>query len=321
MRRRVWISVCVLGLMIGAILPMRAQNEQAPAQPPPATAPVPPQPADPTQQPPAHGADQPARRRRPPAFPAQQRPLASPEVLARGKTMYSSMCAACHGADARGGQLGGVNLLRSPLVLSDKEGEAVLPVVKTGRPGTGMPAIPISDEDVKAIAAYIHSLQAQGSNQGAPPPGEDVELDVLVGDAAAGAKFFQATCTACHSATDDLAGIASRAEDPKTLQDLWVSGGRAMGGGPGRRAERSPRQIPTVKVTMPGGEIVQGRLVRVDDFLVTVGLDDGTTRTIRRDGDSPAVEITDPMQRHNALLAILTNKNMHDVTAFLATLK
>ena len=68
---------------------------------------------------------------------------------------------------------------------------------------------------------------------------------------------------------------------------------------------------------MPGGEIVQGRLERVDDFLVTVGLDDGTTRTIRRDGDSPAVEITDPMQRHNELLAVFTNKNMHDVTAYL----
>jgi cytochrome c oxidase cbb3-type subunit 3 len=142
-----------------------------------------------------------------------------------------------------------------------------------------------------------------------------------VGDAAAGAKFFQATCTACHSATGDLAGIASRAEDAKTLQNLWVSGGRALGGGPGRRAERSPKQIPTVKVTMPGGEVVQGQLVRVDDFLVTVGFDDGTTRTIRRDGDSPAVAITDPMQRHNELLAVYTNKNMHDVTAYLATLK
>jgi len=59
----------------------------------------------------------------------------------------------------------------------------------------------------------------------------------------------------------------------------------------------------------------------VDDFLVTVGFDDGTERTIRRDGDSPVVQITDPLERHNELLAILTNKNMHDVTAFLATLK
>jgi cytochrome c oxidase cbb3-type subunit 3 len=308
-------------MVIGATFSIGAQNQPAPPQSPPATAPVPPQPADPTQQPPAHGADQPARRRRPPAFPAQQRPPASPEVLARGKTMYSSMCAACHGAHARGGQLGGVNLLRSPLVLGDRDGEAVLPVVKNGRPGTGMPAIPISDDDVKAIAAYIHSLQAQGSNQGAPPPGEEVELDILVGNAAAGAKFFQATCTACHSATGDLAGIASRTEDVKSLQNLWVSGGRATGSGPGRRADRSPQSIPTVKVTMPGGEIVLGQLVRVDDFLVTVGLDDGTTRTIRRDGDSPAVEITDPMQRHNELLAVYTNKNMHDVTAYLATLK
>jgi cytochrome c oxidase cbb3-type subunit 3 len=312
------MSVCLLGMAAGVFLPVWAHTQNAPPQSPPANTPA--QQPEPTQEPPAHG-NQP-QPERPAPFPAQQRPPASPEVLARGKAMYATTCAACHGADARGGQLGGVNLLRSPLMLGDKDGELVMPIVKQGRPGTAMVAIPMPDADIKAVVAYIHSLQAQGSNQGAPPPGPEVALNVLVGNAKDGEAFFASTCTACHSAGGDLAGIASRVEDAKALQNLWVSGGRTMGAGAGRRrTEPSPRQRQTVKVTLPGGEVVEGQLVRVDDFLVTVGLADGTTRTIRREGDTPKVEITNPLARHDALLAVYTNKNVQDLTAYLATLK
>lgn len=323
--------VILLGATLASSLQVTAQNQnpvQPTAQepggtPPAAQAPVPPQPSDATQQPPAHGEQPPQEEdqgdRRPPPFPAHQRPLAPPAVLERGKTMYSSMCSACHGADARGGQLGGVNLLRSPAVLGDRDGEIVLPIVKKGRPGTAMAAMPMPDEDIKAIVAFLHSLQASGSNQGGPPPGPPVELNILVGDAKAGAAYFAASCASCHSTTDDLAGVASRVPDAKSLQNLWVSGGRAGGGAPGRRS-RNAEQAATVKVTLPD-EVVQGRLVRIDDFLVTLALEDGTTRTVRRNGDTPAVEITDPLARHNALLADYTNKTMHDVTAYLATLK
>jgi cytochrome c oxidase cbb3-type subunit 3 len=327
-QRMLALLAVLVAATLGTSLRLTAQNQppargaQGPGPAPPAQAPVPPQPADATQQPPAHGeepSEEEGRERRPPPFPAQQRPPAAPAVLERGKTMYASMCAACHGADARGGQLGGVNLLRSPLVLGDRDGELVVPVVKGGRPGTAMVAIPMADDDVKAVVAYIHSLQAAGSNQGAPPLGPSVELNILVGDPKAGEAFFGANCASCHSTSGDLAGIAGRVADPKLLQNLWVSGGRAAGRGPGRR-RRNEKQLATVKVTLPN-ETVQGRLVRVDDFLVTVGLDDGTTRTIRRTGDTPAVEVTDPLRRHNELLAVYTNKNVHDVTAYLATLK
>src|SRR6185436_21126345 len=112
----------------------------------------------------------------PPRFPAHQRPLPSAEVLERGKAQYAGVCSACHGADARGGQLGGPNLLRSQLVLDDKDGELIIPVVQNGRPGPPpMPPLPVAVGDIKAIAAYIHSLQAQGSNQGGPPPGAEAE--------------------------------------------------------------------------------------------------------------------------------------------------
>ena len=81
-----------------------------------------------------------------------------------------------------------------------------------------------------------------------------------------------------------------------------------------------PRTV-TVSVTVPSGEKVEGRLVQIDDFLVTVGLADGTVRTFRRDEDVPKVEVHDPLKAHRDLLAVYTDKEIHDVTAYLVTLK
>src|SRR4051812_21799170 len=67
------------------------------------------------------------------SFPAQQRPLADAAAIERGGTLYGINCRLCHGPDLRGGDLGGVNLLRSQLVLNDQDGELIYPVVKNGR--------------------------------------------------------------------------------------------------------------------------------------------------------------------------------------------
>jgi cytochrome c oxidase cbb3-type subunit 3 len=82
----------------------------------------------------------------------------------------------------------------------------------------------------------------------------------------------------------------------------------------------SPRTV-NVTVTLPAGEKVEGRLIRIDDFLVTVGLADGTVRTFPRDEDVPKVEVHDPMKAHRDLMAVYTDKDIHDVTAYLVTLK
>jgi cytochrome c oxidase cbb3-type subunit III len=302
---------------------------QAPATPAPPQAGQPPAgqpPATPPQQPGAHGEPAPPPRpadvQEPPRFPAHQRPPASAEVLERGKAQYAGLCSACHGADARGGQLGGPNLLRSQLVLDDKDGELIIPVVQNGRPGPPpMPPLPVPVEETKAIAAWLHSLQAQGTNQGGPPPGPETELNILVGDAQAGEAFFAKQCASCHSTTGDLQAIATRVPSPMALQNLWVSGGVASGRGPGRRSPNSGPKPVTATITLASGEKVSGRLLRLDDFLATIGLEDGTTRTIRRAGNVPRIEVQDPLTKHRELLGVLTNANMHDVTAFLSTLK
>jgi cytochrome c oxidase cbb3-type subunit 3 len=312
--------VALLAVALGATARMAGQSpqQQQQQQPPPTEGHGGPPP--PGAQPPAQPPVGPGQRRDLPRFPAHQRPPADPAVVERGRGLYAGNCGPCHGADARGGQLGGPNLLRSQLVLSDQDGELILPVVQKGRPGTIMvPRPDIPEADVKAMAAYLHHLQAQGSNQGGPPPGEEAPLDILVGDAKAGAAYFEQKCTTCHSAADDLKGIATRVPEAMALQNLWVSGGRAAG----RRQLRPPteRSRVTAAITLPSGEKAEGALVRLDDFLVTIRQADGSVRSFRRDGDVPAVVVTDPLKGHQELLSVLTDENMHDVTAFLATLK
>ena len=103
-----------------------------------------------------------------------------------------------------------------------------MPVIKNGRPGTTMVASPLPDADIKAVIAFVHDLQSKIGGQGNPPPGSEVELNILVGDAKAGEAYFSQKCAACHSPSGDLKGIATRVSQPKALQNLWVSGGRAM---------------------------------------------------------------------------------------------
>ena len=77
----------------------------------------------------------------------------------------------------------------------------------------------------------------------------------------------------------------------------------------------------TVTVTTPSGQKLEGRLDRIDDFIVIFTPADGVQRSVRRDGDVPKVEIRDPLEGHTKLLSVYTDKDMHDVTAYLVTLK
>jgi cytochrome c oxidase cbb3-type subunit III len=255
--------------------------------------------------------------------PGQQRPPGDPVQIARGKTLYGISCTGCHGADLRGGDMGGPNLLRSQVALSDRDGELILPIIQGSRKDSGMPAIDMKPADGAAVAAYVRSILETIGRQGTPPSAGQPAPSVLVGNAVEGKAYFAAKCANCHSATGDLQGIATRIPDSKTLQNTWVAGGGRSGrGGRGGAApaESSARTV-TVAVTVPSGERTEGRLVRIDDFLVTVGLPDGTQRTFRRDGDVPKVEIRDPLQSHRDMLAAYTDRDMHDVTAYLVTLK
>jgi cytochrome c oxidase cbb3-type subunit 3 len=263
------------------------------------------------------------------SFPAQQRDPADPAVVARGRAIYDTECRRCHGADLRGGEQGGSNLLRVPLVLNDRDGELIQPVLQ-GSHKDRLSSAGLSADEVKTLAAYIHSVLALAPGQGAPPPPiKPIELKVIVGDAAAGERFFAAKCASCHSVTGDLRGIGARDLGPAQLQNLWVAGGRGGGGGRGGRGAGPAAQAPpmttrretTVVVTLPSGQKYEGRLERIDDFMVTLTQADGTPRSFRRNGDVPKVDVRDPLEPHRNLLPTYTDKDIHDVTAYLAGVK
>ena len=82
-----------------------------------------------------------------------QRPPGDPMSIERGKTLWGVNCTFCHGVDARGGDGGGPNLLRSSIMLDDQNGELIAPVVQKGR--GAMSAIPLSTEQIADIAAFL----------------------------------------------------------------------------------------------------------------------------------------------------------------------
>jgi mono/diheme cytochrome c family protein len=238
------------------------------------------------------------------------RPPADPAAVERGKALYGVNCQFCHGADTRGGD-SGPSLLRSGIVLDDQHGELIAPVVRTGRPG--MPKFSLTDDQIADVAAFVHTFRAAGYDESRVKP-----PSIVVGDAKAGETFFAAKCGSCHSPTGDLRGIATKVTDPRLLQQTWLLPGSGGGrGGP------PPVQVKpaTVTVTLPSGEKVEGRLDRIDDFVVALTTADGTHRSFTTNGDTPRVEIHDPVQPHKDLLKTYSDTDIHNVTAYLVTLK
>lgn len=259
--------------------------------------------------------NQPARRGG--FVPGQKRAPGDPAEIAHGKLLYSINCRGCHGADLRGGDMGGPNLLRSQVALSDLHGELIVPIIHGSRQQMGMPAIGLSDPDALAVAAYVRSVIGTIQGQGAPPSAGREVPSILVGNADEGKAFFAAKCATCHSATGDLRTIAARIKDPKHLQDAWLKGSSR---GDDDEAASKARTV-TATITLPSGQTVNGNLVREDEFLITIALPDGSEQTFRRNGDTPGVAIHDPLQVHRDMLSQYSDKDVHDVTAYLVTLK
>lgn len=247
------------------------------------------------------------------------RELASPDVIARGKAVFNTNCSSCHATDLRGVPPKGHSLLHSIIALDDKHGELIgAELAKHAEP------INLAGGDPVAVAEYIHSVLATAGRQGGIPNAPDgSDLNILVGDATAGEAYVKANCLSCHSLSGDLKGIATKISDPRSLQSAWVSGS-AGGGGRGFGGGRGGATGGTGTVTFKDGKKLEGRITRKDDFIVIMTLSDGTRRSIARENGEPKVDIVDPQAAHKAMVMKMDdphNKNMHDVTAYLATLK
>jgi mono/diheme cytochrome c family protein len=226
-------------------------------------------------------------------------PAPDPVAAGRGEKLYTPNCAFCHGARANGGD-SGPDLIRSPLVLHDEQGELIGPVVHQGRPDRGMPAFAsFTDAQLKDLAAFLHMKIEQAANRGLYQ-----ELNIVTGNPIAGAWYFRAHCSSCHSATGDLAHIAAKF-DPPALQAQFLY--------PVVSAKTQ------VKVTLPTGETVTGTLKRLDDFNVSLYDANGDYHSWAC--GEVKVDVEDRLAEHRKLLDEYTDADMHNVLAYLVTLK
>jgi len=77
----------------------------------------------------------------------------------------------------------------------------------------------------------------------------------------------------------------------------------------------------TAVITLSSGEKVEGKIDRMDDFVISLTLADGTHRSFQTEGNTPAVQIRDPLEAHKNLLRTYSDADIHNVTAYLVTLK
>jgi mono/diheme cytochrome c family protein len=246
-------------------------------------------------------------------------PVVDAAAADRGRRVYAAQCINCHGTQARGSD-SGANLVRSVLVLHDRCGSELEPFLKKGHSlQSGAPASSLTSDQITDLAHFIRQ-RVNDTLRGSPI---FEAQNVLTGDAKAGLAFFNGPggCTACHSPTAaPLAGIGTRLT-PINIQQRFLFPPGPGRGGRGAPAPSGPSPTAVrVTVTPAGGAAVSGVLVQMDDFSVALRDETGAYRSFRR---SPAlkVEKTVPLAAHIALLETITDKQIHDVVAYLETLK
>jgi cytochrome c oxidase cbb3-type subunit III len=226
-------------------------------------------------------------------------------AVERGQKIFVGNCGFCHGTTAQGGD-GGPDLVRSPLALDDERGDKIGPVIEQGRPGKGMPAFHLPADQIQDIAAFLRSRQQAAIDRNAY-----AILDVVTGDREKGREYFNGTgrCHTCHSPTGDLAGVGKK-YDAVTLQ------GRFLYPRPRSRDDQPSK----VTITTASGQVVTGTLEFADDFNVALRDSAGDYHSFSRDAHLK-VEIHDPLAAHAELIKKYTDADMHNLLAYLVTLK
>ena len=136
-------------------------------------------------------------------------PLADPALQHAKETYVLFGCAYCHGMnlESRGEA---TDLMHSRLVGRDTDGKIIVALLKAGIPQTAklspMPQFSdLSDQQLNAIATWIHYARAQGRFKELTE-----DKHPLSGNADVGRALFRDKCAFCHSAGGDLSGISKK---------------------------------------------------------------------------------------------------------------
>ncbi|HEX4231593.1 MAG TPA: c-type cytochrome [Bryobacteraceae bacterium] len=234
---------------------------------------------------------------------SNQRPQSfSPALIQSGAVLFQQNCAFCHGRDAGGGETG-PDLTRSKLVAEDVRGDKIGVVVREGRPNLGMPRFALADEQIDGLVAFIHNQKMRSERKGRRR-GVDVS-DLQTGNVEAGKAYFNGAghCSTCHSPTGDLAGVATRYEGLKLEEQMLY-----------------PKDAKSkLTVTLPSGETVTGTLAYKDEF--TVALRDDSGRYRSWPATSVKFTVDAPVEAHAEQLGKYTDEDIHNLMAYIQTLR
>ena len=232
-------------------------------------------------------------------------PQAEPDVVQRGHSQFQKTCAFCHGADANGGSQG-PNLMRSAVVRHDENGNLIGPVVLEGRLDKGMPAFQLTPDQITDVAAFLRYRLEESDRRSPKHPGADYSAaKLLVGSVDSGRTYFNGPggCSACHSATSDLRGIASRYPAAE-LQAQFLY---------------PQDQHLTATVTDSSGRQYTGEVRLLTNY--DVAIEDRAGWYHSWPLDTIKLALKDPVATHRELLSQFTDSEMHDILAYLETLK
>ena len=220
-----------------------------------------------------------------------------------GRALFEQNCAFCHGRDAQGGETG-PDLTQSKLVRRDRTGDAIATVIREGRPDGKMPPFNFSAQQIRSIIAFIHEREAEAIARPGGRRGVSV-ADLQTGNAAAGKRYFDGAggCAKCHSATGDLAGVASRYEGLELEERMLY-----------------PRGVTSqVTITLPSGKSISGALAYRDEFTVALRDADGVYRSWSTSRVHYTVHA--PVEAHVDLFSKYTDDDIHNLMAYLQTLR
>jgi cytochrome c oxidase cbb3-type subunit III len=228
----------------------------------------------------------------------------APEQVRSGRDLFRQDCSFCHGRDAGGGE-SGPDLTRSKLVTEDVDGDKIGEVVRNGRPDKGMPRFDRSDQQLASLVAFIHTQQNRALSRGVGGRKGVDASDLQTGNAEAGKQYFAGAgkCSTCHSPTGDLAGIASRYQGLQLEEQMLYP-------------EHAKSRV-TVKAA--SGQAISGTLEYLDEF--TVGLIDssGWYRSWRT--SDVQYQVDSPVDAHVELFSKYTDADIHNLMAYLQTLR
>lgn len=138
-----------------------------------------------------------------------------------GETLYTAICAACHGADGRGSRFPG--LVPNPSIttadfLQLASDEFLVSTIQKGRPGR--PMLPwgerengLTADEIRSLVAYIRHL---GGNIQQKP--DTMPAIWAKGDVGAGARLYASNCAGCHGK------IGEGIEGPALNNKIFIAG-------------------------------------------------------------------------------------------------